>query len=118
MSIGLVDLDRFKLVNDTFGHLAGDAVLEQASLRLQQAVRSYDLLGRYGGEEFLIVLPGRGAPEALAQAERMRRELSRSPMVFGANSITVTGSFGLTTATYTRRLPIGRNDTRSGRGAL
>ena len=64
-------------------------------------MRSYDLLGRYGGEEFLIVLPGCGAPEALAQAERMRRELSRSPMAFSANSITVTGSFGLTTATNT-----------------
>ena len=60
MSIILADLDYFKRINDTFGHPAGDQVLKEASAIFQRMVRTYDWVGRYGGEEFLLILPGSG----------------------------------------------------------
>jgi len=68
----MADLDGFKPVNDHFGHMAGDAVLRQAAARMKSSVRRYDAVGRYGGDEFLIVLPGCELPGGLAQAERIR----------------------------------------------
>ena len=69
----LADLDRFKNVNDTYGHLAGDEVLREASRRMSEAVRSYDAVGRYGDDYFLVVLAGcESKLDAIAQAERIR----------------------------------------------
>ncbi len=97
--IVVMDLDLFKSVNDTHGHLAGDQVLAWSARRLQASIRIYDAIGRYGGEEFLVVLPGCGEKSAVCQAERMRQKLEREPVRFGGNDIHVTASFGVTTTT-------------------
>jgi diguanylate cyclase (GGDEF)-like protein len=99
LSVMLVDLDHFKSVNDTFGHLAGDEVLREAARRLQEAVRNYDILSRYGGEEFLILMPGCDEAAARAQAERLRAAISDGPIaILAANGAPhqLTASFGVT----------------------
>lgn len=95
MSLILCDLDHFKRVNDTFGHPAGDAVLQTFAKALTTALRSYDIACRYGGEEFAIILPDAGLPDSLAICERVRKaiEVKRWP---NYPNIQVTASFGLT----------------------
>src|SRR5207247_8053978 len=73
----MLDLDHFKKINDTHGHLAGDAVLKEAARRLTHAVRSYDCVGRYGGEEFLVVLAGCDRKQTQNTAERIPAEIAR-----------------------------------------
>lgn len=75
----LLDLDHFKGINDRYGHNAGDVVLAQASDRLRVGLRGSDTVGRWGGEEFLVVLPGADAPGAEQVAERLRREIGAHP---------------------------------------
>lgn len=96
LSVLLVDLDHFKQINDEYGHLVGDAVLREASARMKSAIRRYDSIGRYGGEEFLVVLPGCDAAGGAAQAERLRLALARRPFPIGGQAITVTCSIGCT----------------------
>lgn len=95
LSLVLADLDHFKQVNDTYGHFAGDAVLCEFTRRIQSTMRSYDALGRYGGEEFLIVLPGCDDTCAYQQAERMRLAVATDPMRFDDGCHKLTASFGL-----------------------
>jgi diguanylate cyclase (GGDEF)-like protein len=97
VSLLMVDLDRFKSINDTFGHSAGDAVLKEFARRMLASMRPYDSLGRYGGEEFLIVLPGCDEDNARAQGERLREALANDPVSFNDTPYTVTASFGATT---------------------
>lgn len=92
----MLDIDHFKLVNDTHGHLAGDEVLKEVAKRLLASVRPYDGVGRYGGEEFLVVLPGVDEARIHARAERMRRCISDSPIAADGQSLHVTASFGAT----------------------
>src|SRR5262245_1166148 len=79
VGVVLADLDHFKQINDTRGHLVGDAVLREVARRLRQAVRPYDVLGRYGGEEFLAVAPDCDAAGLAALAERLRRSVTGAP---------------------------------------
>ena len=97
VSIVLTDLDDFKRVNDTRGHPVGDEVLREAAKRLATRMRSYDELGRYGGEEFLSVLPGCHLPNALQVAERMREAMERAPLETTVGGIAMTASFGVAT---------------------
>jgi diguanylate cyclase (GGDEF)-like protein len=93
----LADLDHFKLVNDTYGHFAGDAVLREFARRMLAHIRLYDAIGRYGGEEFLIILPGCDESCTRAQGERLRSALACEAMEINDSSQTVTSSFGATT---------------------
>lgn len=97
-SLGLimVDLDHFKKVNDTYGHLAGDEVLRVMSKRVQSCLREYDIFGRYGGEEFLVIVPDCDFPGSVEAAERIRHELIKAPVVVGEQSLPITASFGVT----------------------
>ncbi len=91
----LVDIDLFKRVNDQFGHLAGDYVLQKFSERIKQSVRTYDFIGRYGGEEFIICLPESDSEHAFLVAERMRKSIEELEIEYMGTKITVTGSFGV-----------------------
>jgi two-component system cell cycle response regulator len=92
----LADLDNFKQINDTYGHPIGDEVLRESSRRLGARMRSYDAIGRYGGEEFLVVLPGCGRGCALEVAERMRFSVADQPIVTPAGEVGITVSLGVT----------------------
>ena len=72
LSLIMADLDGFKKVNDSYGHVMGDQVLIEVARRMRNCLRSYDSIGRYGGEEFLIVLPNSDDSQALRLAERIR----------------------------------------------
>jgi two-component system, cell cycle response regulator len=95
-SVGVImaDLDHFKRINDTLGHLVGDAVLREASRRMGSGLRPYDALGRYGGEEFLIVMPGCDLQKTLTAAERMRHAIAETPVAVSAVTTPITASFG------------------------
>lgn len=96
LGLVLMDLDHFKSVNDTYGHLAGDAVLREAAQRMKNTVRIYDHLGRYGGEEFMLVVPGCGVEETRQLAERIRQKMEMSPFATIEGDIPVTVSLGVT----------------------
>lgn len=95
LAVVLVDLDHFKAVNDTHGHAAGDTVLREAAARMRVALRDYDFIGRYGGEEFLILLPGCDGESARLVAERVRMRVASSPIGFGASNVSITVSLGV-----------------------
>jgi len=92
----LLDIDSFKQVNDTHGHAAGDEVLCEVARRILRAVRSSDMVGRYGGEEFLIVLPNCGSNAVRLCAERILGSMVDKPVIFDGASMTVTVSLGTT----------------------
>ncbi|MGB6690942.1 MAG: two-component regulator propeller domain-containing protein [Terracidiphilus sp.] len=91
----MADLDHFKFVNDTLGHLAGDSLLQQVAARFLNLTRSYDFVGRYGGEEFIIVLPGCSLTDGLRRAEVFRCAIANSPLSTSVGPIQVTCSFGV-----------------------
>jgi diguanylate cyclase (GGDEF)-like protein len=93
-SVLLCDIDHFKRINDVYGHLAGDAVLEHFASRIQSAVRSDDFVGRYGGEEFLIVLNGCKGRDLAMRAEQVRRCLIDTPFPVREGLLNVSASIG------------------------
>ena len=95
LSLIVADLDYFKKINDTYGHPAGDAVLVKVASRLRSCIRPQEALGRYGGEEFLIVLPGASHKTAMAVAERMRATIEAQPEVIGETTLNLTISAGI-----------------------
>ncbi|HWP95978.1 MAG TPA: diguanylate cyclase [Syntrophomonadaceae bacterium] len=98
-NLGIIigDIDHFKRVNDTFGHLAGDQVLQYVSQRLLESCRIYDFVGRYGGEEFIVGVPGASLLETAEIAERMRYSIeeSRITMAGKQETVAITASFGV-----------------------
>jgi diguanylate cyclase (GGDEF)-like protein len=98
VSVVMLDLDHFKSVNDRHGHLAGDAVLVTAGRLLRDVLRTSDLKCRYGGEEFLMVLPETSPDAARVVAEMLRGVIARTPVPFGVHELRVTGSLGVVTA--------------------
>jgi diguanylate cyclase (GGDEF)-like protein len=97
LSVVILDLDRFKEINDTFGHPAGDTVLKALGswLRSESSLRTHDRPGRFGGDEFVVVLPGTGAAGALRFAERARTEFAAIPFVFGGTAVRASLSAGI-----------------------
>jgi diguanylate cyclase (GGDEF)-like protein len=95
VSVVLGDLDHFKSINDTFGHAAGDAVLLETARRLTRAVRAYDVVGRIGGEEFLVVLPDCDQRLGMVVAERLRSHIRSDQFPIESGSTPVTISLGV-----------------------
>ena len=94
LGVVVADLDDFKSINDTYGHFAGDTALQECARRMQESVRNYDAIGRYGGEEFLIVLPGADEDGVRLQAERMRHAIRSTAVYTSEAALSVTCSFG------------------------
>jgi len=99
LAVALLDLDRFKQINDTYGHLLGDEVLRQIAATMTEVLRDYDLAGRFGGEEFVMLLPQTRAVDALRIAERVRAHISELPIFAdgpgGSEQVPVTASIGV-----------------------
>lgn len=95
ITVFLADLDHFKDVNDEYGHMVGDEVLRQVAGRLLQSVRSYDFVGRYGGEEFLVLLTNCNSDEGIARAEELRQAIAATPLNAELRFIPLTMSIGV-----------------------
>lgn len=98
LTVAIFDLDRFKVINDTFGHTAGDAVLRQTARLLSYSARSSDLVARYGGEEFVVVASDCLLSEGVMLAERFRTSLHCTTIPVGDTDLSVTTSVGIATA--------------------
>lgn len=107
LAVMMIDLDHFKKLNDTHGHAAGDRVLKEFAVQLKIAVRDMDLVCRYGGEEFIVIMPDTTEEIASQVAERLLAELGHSEITIGENGETVkmTASVGITTKDFTEALP-------------
>lgn len=97
LAILLIDLDYFKRINDTAGHLAGDEVLRQLASRIQSAVRTVDIVARYGGEEFVVILPETSPSGAMTFADRLRAGIEAHEFPIGDGIIRLTVSIGVST---------------------
>ena len=103
VSVMICDIDHFKQINDVHGHLVGDEVLQQLSTRLQELVRPYDGVGRYGGEEFLVVLGGCNAADLRKRAEEVREGIGGAPFLTKNGPIHATASIGAITIDHWSR---------------
>ena len=98
LSIIMLDIDHFKKVNDTYGHLAGDFILKEIANVIKKSIRSSDACGRFGGEEFIILLPNTKLSGAMKLAERIRKNIENYEFVFRNKKIPITVSIGITSA--------------------
>jgi diguanylate cyclase (GGDEF)-like protein len=94
-SLLMIDVDNFKKVNDEYGHPAGDSVLKELARIIKDTVRTVDVVGRYGGEEFVAVLPHTAHPLAMETAERLRRTIREHVFLAGERKVQVTVSVGV-----------------------
>lgn len=94
LSVLLIDIDHFKVINDTWGHVAGDALLTQISALLERTMRLSNTAFRFGGEEFLLMLPATTLRQARIAGERIRETLASAPLSYEGNPITITASLG------------------------
>jgi len=97
VSLSMLDVDHFKKINDTYGHTAGDGALREVVRRIGKSIRIYDSLGRFGGEEFLIVFPGAKASDAYSIAERVCSAIDETDFCIDGSRIRVTASQGVVT---------------------
>ena len=104
ITLVMLDLDHFKVINDTHGHLTGDEVLREAAGRLMEVMRPYDFAGRYGGEEFLVVLPSCASYNAVQRAEDFRRAIAERPVPTALGPVAITCSLGV--AAYDYIMPV------------
>jgi len=95
LTLVVADVDHFKRINDNYGHLAGDKVLQLLSKAMRKSLRDVDFIGRYGGEEFVILMPETNAQEALAATEKLRAKVESSPFNFRKERVLITMSFGI-----------------------
>ncbi|MCU0242067.1 MAG: GGDEF domain-containing protein, partial [Vicinamibacteria bacterium] len=95
LGVLMADIDHFKSVNDTYGHQAGDHVLREVARVLSSSLRTIDLIGRYGGEEFIIILPNTRQEETLHTGERLRATIERHAVQFGGKPLSITISIGM-----------------------
>jgi two-component system, cell cycle response regulator len=95
VAVVIADLDHFKRINDTYGHMVGDTALCAVVSRTRAMLRPYDAMGRYGGEEFLLVLPGCTSQDAFKLADRLRIGIGQDPVKFPGGSTTLTSSMGV-----------------------
>jgi len=95
LSFIFMDIDHFKKINDEIGHLAGDAAITEFAGRIKKAIRNIDLLGRFGGDEFMLMMPHKGKKEALIVAERLINNTKRKAVVFEKKKIDITASMGI-----------------------
>lgn len=107
LAVAIIDVDHFKSINDTRGHLAGDEVLRTLGAKLKSRIRPTDALGRYGGEEFLLVVPGATRQHPFLPLERLQRAIAEIPFAYAGSPINVTASFGVAWLT-------GNSDTAEG----
>jgi two-component system, cell cycle response regulator len=98
----LGDVDHFKRINDQYGHLAGDSVLQEVAQRMLKCTRPYDCVGRYGGEEFLVIFPSSNEEGTIRQAERIRRSVESTPIQAMEGEIRVTVSLGVAISNFSR----------------
>ncbi|HEY3321518.1 MAG TPA: PAS domain-containing protein [Planctomycetota bacterium] len=99
-SLMIVDADNFKAINDTFGHQSGDQALRYIANRLCESVRSVDIVGRYGGEEFVVILPSTGQEGAVFAAEKILHNIRKSPLHINGQPLTITVSIGVSTVRH------------------
>jgi diguanylate cyclase (GGDEF)-like protein len=95
LSVFMFDLDHFKAINDTYGHLSGDEVLKEVSRLVHRNIRTEDIFARYGGEEFIAILPETDQTHAIELADRLRQKILALRIPFNNRSIRVTASFGV-----------------------
>jgi diguanylate cyclase (GGDEF)-like protein len=96
----LADIDHFKRVNDSLGHAAGDEVLKEVARRMKSDLRPYDVVGRYGGEEFLIILPGCDLLNGVRRAEQIRNQIANEPVHTPSGPVSATVSLGVTVTAF------------------
>ncbi len=101
----MIDVDSFKQINDKHGHLAGDAVLREFSQRIKGQLRSYDIFGRYGGDEFMVIMPNISAEDAQARAQHILDSIMTIPVMVHGVQIHMAASIGLATADYKHDTP-------------
>jgi diguanylate cyclase (GGDEF)-like protein len=101
LSVAIIDVDRFKNINDSFGHQAGDAVLAEVAKRFSRSVRSSDCLARYGGEEFVVLLPETQLDDAVSFSEKLRSAVAAAPVIAEGQAVPVTVSVGAASLAHT-----------------